>query len=265
MGARRRGLALEGPDLAPDLSDQVAESLEVLRRRRQPALGPLPAAAVLEHAGGLLDDGAAVLGPGVEDGVELALADDHVLLAAHARVAEQFLDVEQPAGCAVDGVLAVARAEQGPCDGDLGQVDGELARRVVDGEGDLGAAELGARRGAREDDVLHFGGAQRARPLGPQDPGHRVDDVGLAAPVGADDDGDPRFELQHRRVGEGLEALHAERLEEHRGDPIEPEGADRGFSETYTWQCSQKNVDRPPVLTRTITLRHRRHGWPSRS
>ena len=32
-----------------------------------------------------------------------------------------------------------------------------------------------------------------------------------------------------------------------------------------TWQCSQKNVERPPVLTRTITLRQRRQGWPSRS
>ena len=32
-----------------------------------------------------------------------------------------------------------------------------------------------------------------------------------------------------------------------------------------TWQCSQKNVDRPPVLTRTIVLRQRRHGCPSRS
>ena len=82
MGARRSGLALEGPDLAPDLAHQVPESLEVLRCRRQPALGPLPAAAVLEHAGGLLNDGPAVLGPGVEDGVELALPDDHVLLAA---------------------------------------------------------------------------------------------------------------------------------------------------------------------------------------
>ncbi len=89
--AGRRGLALEGPDLAPHLAHQVAQALEVLRRGGQPALGPLPAAAVLEHAGRLLDDGPAVLGPGVEDGVELALADDHVLLAADARVAEQLV------------------------------------------------------------------------------------------------------------------------------------------------------------------------------
>ena len=32
-----------------------------------------------------------------------------------------------------------------------------------------------------------------------------------------------------------------------------------------TWQCSQKKVERPPVLTRTITLRQRRQACPSRS
>ena len=32
-----------------------------------------------------------------------------------------------------------------------------------------------------------------------------------------------------------------------------------------TWQCSQKKVERPPVLTRTITFRQRRQAWPSRS
>ena len=147
--AGRGGLALEGPDLAPHLAHQVAQALEVLRGGGQPALGPLAAPAVLEHPGRLLDDGPAVLGAGVEHGVELALADDHVLLAAHARVGEQLLDVEQPAGRPVDGVLAVARAEQGPGDGDLGQVDGQLARRVVDGQRHLGPPERRADGRAR--------------------------------------------------------------------------------------------------------------------
>ena len=58
----------------------------------------LLALAVLEDAGGLLDEAAAVLGGRVQDRVELALADDDVHLAADAGVAEQLLDVEQPAG-----------------------------------------------------------------------------------------------------------------------------------------------------------------------
>ena len=116
MRAGGRGLALEGADLAAHLAHQVAQALEVLRRGGQPALGPLASPTVLQHPGRLLDDGPAVLGTGVEHGVELALADDHVLLAADTRVAQQLLDVEQPAGGAVDGVLAVARAEERPGD-----------------------------------------------------------------------------------------------------------------------------------------------------
>ena len=33
----------------------------------------------------------------------------------------------------------------------------------------------------------------------------------------------------------------------------------------HTWQCSQKKVDRPPDLTRTMVARHRRQACPSRS
>ena len=132
--AGRRGLALERTNLAPHLTHQVAETLEVLGGGGQTAFGPLATPAVLEHSRRLFDDGPPVLGPGVEHGVELALADDHVLLAAHAGVAQQLLDVEQSARRAVDGVLAVARTEQRARDRHFGQVDGQLPRRVVDGE-----------------------------------------------------------------------------------------------------------------------------------
>ena len=49
-------------------------------------------------------------------------------------------------------------------------------------------------------------------------PGDGVDHVRLAGAVRPDDDGDARLELERRGVGEGLEALEGERLEEH-GDP----------------------------------------------
>ena len=50
----------------------------------------------------------------VQDGVELALPDDHVHLAADAGVGQQLLDVEQPAAVAVDRVLALAGPEHQP-------------------------------------------------------------------------------------------------------------------------------------------------------
>ena len=101
------GLALQRRELAPHLAQQVVEAQQVALGRLQPTLGPLAPLAELEDAGGLLDDRPAVLGAGVEHRVELALPDDHVLLATDAGVGEQLLDVEQPARRAVDLVLGV--------------------------------------------------------------------------------------------------------------------------------------------------------------
>ena len=132
------GLALERPELAADLAQEVLQAGEVALGGRQLALGLLLATAELQDAGGLLDDEAALLGTGVEDGVDLALADDDVLLAADAGVGQQLLDVEQPARRAVDGVLGVAGAEQRAGDRDLGELDRQQPGGVVDGEADLG-------------------------------------------------------------------------------------------------------------------------------
>ena len=132
MAAGRLGLALERAQLAADLAQQVLDAQQVGLGGVEPALGLLLALAVLEDAGGLLDDRPAVLGPGVEDGVDLALADDDVLLAADAGVGEQLLHVEQAARHVVDGVLAVAAAEQRAADRDLGELDRQDPGRVVD-------------------------------------------------------------------------------------------------------------------------------------
>jgi hypothetical protein len=210
VGAGGGGLALEWPDLAFDFTDQVEEALQVLLGGGQAALGPLAATPELEDAGRLFDHGPTVFGPRLQDGVEVALADDDVLLTTDPGVGEQLLDVEEATGRAVDRVLAVARPEQGPGDGDLGEVRGQLARTVVDGEGDLGPAERRPVGRAHEDDVLHLGRAHGARSLGAEHPGHGVDDVRLAAPVGADDDRDAGLEFEHRRVGEGLESFEGE-------------------------------------------------------
>ena len=123
------GLALERAELAAHLAEQVLRRSEVALGGLEPALGLLLALAELQDAGRLLDDRPAVLGPGVEHRVDLALADDHVLLAADAGVGEQLLDVEQPARHAVDRVLAVAGAEQRAGDRDLGELDRQQAAR----------------------------------------------------------------------------------------------------------------------------------------
>ena len=87
-------LALERTKLPAHLSLKILQAHEVRLRRLDPPFGPLTAAAELEYPGSLLDDGPPVFRAGLQDGVELALAHDDVLLPANAGVGEQLLDVE---------------------------------------------------------------------------------------------------------------------------------------------------------------------------
>jgi len=128
------GLLLQRTQLAADLAQQVTQAHQGLLGGFQPSLRALLATPVLEDAGRLLDDHPAVLGAGAENGVEVALGDDHVLLAADTAVGEQLLDVEEPARGPVDGVVGLAGAKQGAGDGDLGEPDGQVPTGVVDGE-----------------------------------------------------------------------------------------------------------------------------------
>ena len=155
------GLTLERTQLPADLSEQVVDPGQVGLGGLKPTFGPLLATAVLQHARRLFDDEPALLGPGVEHPVDVPLRDDHVLLAADTAVGEELLDVEQPAGHPVDGVLAVAGAEQEPGDRHLGELDGQQPGRVVDGQRHLGPSELGQLGCAGEDDVVHLLGSDR--------------------------------------------------------------------------------------------------------
>ena len=211
------GLSAEGFELAAQFGGQIGEPRQVGRGRVELALRLLLALAVLEHTGGLFDEGPAILGPRLQNLGEPALPDDDVHLAADAGVAQQFLDVQQSAAGAVDLVLPRAVAEHATRDRHLGVLDRQRFVGVVDGQRDLGAAQRGPRGGAGEDDVLHLAAAQRLGALFAHDPGQGVDDVGLAGPVGPDDAGDTRFEAQSRRRSEGLEALQRQTLEVHVG------------------------------------------------
>ena len=211
------GLAFERPQLAPDLAQEIGEAQEVALGRLEPAFGLLLALAELQDPGGFFDDRPPVLGPRVQHRVELALPDDHVLLAADAGVGEEVLDIEQPARNAVDEVLRLTGAEEHPRDRHLGELDRQQPRGVVDRERDLGPAERRPIGGSGEDDVVHLGAAQRPGALGAEHPRDRIHDVRLARPVGADDDTHPGFELECGLVREGLEALQRQRLQEQEG------------------------------------------------
>lgn len=209
------GLAAQRLELAAQFGGQIGEPGQVGRHRVQFAQRLLFALAMFEHARSFFDEGPALLGPRLQDLVELALPDDHMHLAADAGVAQQLLHVHQTATAAVDFVFAGAVAEHPPGDRHLGVLDRQRVVGVVDGDGDFGPAQRGTRRGAGEDDVFHLAAAQGLGPLLPHHPRQRVDHVGLAGSVGTDDGGDTRLEPQSRCRGEGFEALQRQTLEVH--------------------------------------------------
>ena len=209
------GLPGQGLELAAELADQVLETVEVGLHRLQLALGLLFATPMLEHAGGFLDEGAALLRARLQDLGQAALADDDVHFAADARIAEQLLDVHETAAGTVDLVFAGAVAEHAAGHRDLGIADGQGPVGVVDGQRHLGAAQRLATRGAGEDDVLHLPAAQGLGALLAHHPRQGVDDVGLAGAVRADDRADARLELQRGRRREGLESFEGQRFEVH--------------------------------------------------
>ena len=84
----RRRLAFEGAHLTTHFANQIAQALEVLLGLSQTSFGALLAPAVLQDARGLFNDGPSVLGTGIENGVELSLTNNHVLMAPDARIAE---------------------------------------------------------------------------------------------------------------------------------------------------------------------------------
>jgi hypothetical protein len=196
---------------------EVLQPGEVGLHRVELAQRLLLALAVLEDAGGLLDEAAPVLGPGRTAPRRAALADDDVQLAADAAVAHQLLHVDQPAAAAVDGVLRRAVAEHQPGDADLGVLDRQRAVGVVDRQRHLGAAERRAAGRAGEDDVLHLAAAQRLGPCSPSTQAMASTTLLLPEPFGPDHAGDARLEAQGRRGREGLEALQREALEVHAG------------------------------------------------
>ncbi len=213
------GLSLERTQLPPHLAEQVLEPGEVRLGRGEPPFGLLLALAELEDTCGLLDDQPAFLGPGVENRVDLSLTDDDVLLSADPRVRQQVGDVEQATRNPVDRVLAVAGSEQRAADGDLGEVDREQPRRVVDGQRHLGSAQRLTFGRTGEDDIVHLLTADGLGRLCTEHPPDGIDHVRLAGSVGSDHDRDARFELERGGLCEGLETLEGQRLQEHCGPP----------------------------------------------
>ena len=162
---------------------------------------------MLQHTRCFFNNSASVFWARIEHRVNLALADDHVLLTANACVRQQFLHVEQTALHAIDCVFAFAAAEQNAADGYFRKFDWQQTCRVVDGQHYFRAAKCRALRRARENNVVHLLASHRTWCLGAKHPRNGIHHVGFARTVWPHHNGDTWFELHHRGICKGLEAL----------------------------------------------------------
>ena len=223
VGLRRQCLVLGGQlgllsqrlQLPTKLGHDVLEPVEVGLQAGQLPFRPFAPPAVLGDAGRLLDELAALLRPGGEHVLEVALGDDRVQGTPQTRVRQELLDVQEAARTSAQPVFALAGTEHGPAHLDLGGGHGDESARVVDHEPDLRHALRRPGRAPREDHVGHLPAPQRPGPLLAEDPRDGVGDVRLARPVRADDDAHAGRELEDGLVGERLEPADGEPAKEH--------------------------------------------------
>ncbi len=250
IAARLRGLALQRAALLLDLEHDVVDAREVLLRGIELQLGGAAARLVLRDPRGLFDQLPAIGGTRTEDQANLALLDDRVRLGAETGVHQELVDVLEPADLPVDQILALTRSIQPADHFDMPVRDREKSVAIaVPVHGSMPvpvAARLGLvarvmplRRGRRgdvreqqthfrgpgglagvaaaEDHVFHPVAAQALRALLAQHPRDRIGDIALAAPVRADDGGDPLVEGKLRPIRKGLETGDLEALQAHDG------------------------------------------------
>ena len=209
-------LLFQRADPSLQLAEDVPQTLEVLGRCGQTALGLVPAVAVLGDAAGLLEDLAALAALCGDDLRDAALPDDGVAIPADAGIQQQLVDVFEAADLTVDGVFALAGAVVFAADDGLIGVDVQRVGAVVQCQTNHGKAHGPPAAGTAKDDVLHLAGSAKLAGAGlAQHPPHRVRQVRLARAVGADDAGDALVEPYPDLVRKALEALDLQFLEHH--------------------------------------------------
>ena len=205
VAARSNGLPLQVTDLLVEFLAQIVQAVKVLARMRDAALGLAAALLVLGNAGGLFEEGAQVIGLGLDQARDHALLDDGVAAAAKPGTEEQLRDVLAPAARAIDEIrrLAVARYLAFQRHFRVAGVGtGDRAVGVVEHQFDRGIADRLAPAGAVEDHVRHVIAAQVLGGYLAHYPAHGVYDVRLAATVGADDPGQVAWQVDRGRVHE---------------------------------------------------------------
>jgi hypothetical protein len=219
------GLRLQLLEVRVEFAQDVVDARQVLARVLQPIFGLAAALLVLGDAGSFLEEQPQLLGLALDDAADRALADDRVGARPEAGAEENVLHVAPPHGLVVDVVARRAVARQHALDCDLGEAVPLAARArvfIAEHQLDAGAAGRLALARAVEDHVLHRLAAQLAGLALAEHPAHGVDDIGLAAAVGADDADTLAGQLKRSGFGERFEARELDLVQAHESKRVGP-------------------------------------------
>ena len=190
------------------IGNHLVQPQEVRLGGAQFLFGVAAADVEARDAGGFLQHGATVGGLGGDHRADPALADERGGVGAGRGIGEEERHVLGAHILAVDAIGAAGAALDAA--DDLGLLAVHFGEQR-----DLGKVAWGAGRGAGEDHVFHAGAAHRFRAVFAHRPAQRLEQVGLAAAVGADDAGQPRLDAQVGGIDEALEARKAKALDLH--------------------------------------------------
>ena len=205
-------------DLRIDVLEHVLDADEIVLRPFEPQFRFVSARMQSGDARRLLQHQPPRGGLGRDDLANLALPHHRGRAGAGGGVGEQQLHVARARFPPVDAIGGSLVALDPAYDLDrLGIVEGggRAAVGIVERQPDFGDVSRWAAPGAREDHVLHAGGAHVLVRILAHDPAHGLDEIGFAAAVRTDDPGQARLDLEFGRIAKTLESGHAQPLELH--------------------------------------------------
>ena len=212
-------LFLETLQLGVERHHDIVEALEVVLGGAQAQLGLVAARMQPGDAGRLFQQNAAVRGPGVDQRPDPALTDQCCGARPGRLVGKQDLHIARAHIAAVDLVVRAFLALDASRDLDVvGTVELGWRRAflVVEAEDNFGRVASRTIRRAAENDVIHAAAAHLLGRGLAHDPAERLHEVGLAAPVGADNTGQAGRDIKIGPVDERFEACQSQLVELHR-------------------------------------------------
>jgi hypothetical protein len=215
ISLRRAGLTLEMLKLPVEFLTDVVEPVQVFPGMANPVLGLPATLLVLRDPGCFLKVDPQVFGFRLDELADHPLLDDGVAARTESRAEEDVHDVPAPAFVAVEEVGGLGFPGDLAPNRDLGVcrvLAADPPVLVAEDQLDAGDRRGLARIGTVEDDVGEVFTAQLLRRTFTHDPSNRVDDVGLAATVRANDGAPIAGEDDGCRVDERLEASELDLL-----------------------------------------------------